>query len=318
MIAALQHDPFYGVRVTAARALRRIGTDEAFEGLLASRDQEDARVRLAVVENLGRFYREETGQALQAIVKSEVNPAIAAAALSSLAKFQTPEVAKLIRHSLRSESFGNDVAVAAINALRKQADSANTDELLAVIRDRKKDFSQRGMAAALETLATLAHGLDNKDAVREYLHDIVADSQSPARSAAISALGTLGDEKSLALLEDLSEDREDRVARIAKQAAESIEKQRVFVPSEVVEVRGLLRELKQSQARLEEQLAELKAMQREHESPNSGDAAEKVTKGAAEEESDLMSQDEETSPPRAKNENRRRPGRRQRPARDSR
>ena len=39
LTAALQHDPFYGVRATAAKSAV-IGTDQAFEGLLASRSQD--------------------------------------------------------------------------------------------------------------------------------------------------------------------------------------------------------------------------------------------------------------------------------------
>ncbi len=313
LTAALQHDPFYGVRATAAKALQKIGTDEAFEGLLASRSQDDARVRLAVVENLGRFYREEAGQTMQSIVVSESNPAIAAAALGSLAKYQTPDAAKLIRQSLRSESFGNDLATAAIVALRKQADSAHTAELLEVLRDRQSDFSRGSMAVGLDTLARLAHGMENKDAVREYLQGLVADSQSPLRTAAISALGTLGDPKSLALLQDLSDDREDRVARVAKQAAETLEKERTFVPSEVVEVRQLLRELKQSQIQLEKQLDELRAIRKEQSTaPSEAEVDEPETA-----DKDLASQNEEAAKPRTNDNDRRRAGRRRRPARDS-
>src|SRR5439155_95652 len=41
---ALNHDPFYGVRLAAAASIRALRTDEALEVLLASTEQSDARV----------------------------------------------------------------------------------------------------------------------------------------------------------------------------------------------------------------------------------------------------------------------------------
>src|SRR6185436_18134239 len=48
---ALNTDPFYGVRIEAAKALQSIHTDEALEALSASR-QMDARVRLQVAASV--------------------------------------------------------------------------------------------------------------------------------------------------------------------------------------------------------------------------------------------------------------------------
>src|SRR5262249_41144638 len=53
---ALNEDPFHGVRAAAARSIRALQTDEAFEALLSSRQQKDARVRREVVAALAGFY----------------------------------------------------------------------------------------------------------------------------------------------------------------------------------------------------------------------------------------------------------------------
>ncbi len=60
---ALLGDEFWGgVRAEAARALGRIGTDEAKKALLEALEKEEApRVRRAIVEALGEFKRDEGG-----------------------------------------------------------------------------------------------------------------------------------------------------------------------------------------------------------------------------------------------------------------
>src|SRR5262249_30544040 len=45
--ALLKNDSFYGVRVNAARALGQIRTDQAFDALMAAREQSDPRAAVA-------------------------------------------------------------------------------------------------------------------------------------------------------------------------------------------------------------------------------------------------------------------------------
>jgi aminopeptidase N len=57
----LNEDPFYGVRIAAAKALAKHDSDEAYAVLEKSwRKQNDARVRLAVVERVTSRFAEET------------------------------------------------------------------------------------------------------------------------------------------------------------------------------------------------------------------------------------------------------------------
>ena len=52
----LNEDPFHGVSLEAADALKSIHTDKALEALLSSVDKSDARVRLRVQSAIGGFY----------------------------------------------------------------------------------------------------------------------------------------------------------------------------------------------------------------------------------------------------------------------
>jgi aminopeptidase N len=255
----LNDDAFYGVRLAAASALGKHASDDSFEALLQSTKQEDARVRREVVKQIGRTYRDEARELLRQVIENDSNPGIAAEALRAIAKYQSDDIAKLIVNSLKAQSFRNEVASAAISAIRDQADSSYADSLLAVLKERQNELGRRTVGSGMDVLARLTRDADDKSEVREFLMGFVADSKSPLRSSAIRALGTLGDEKVSATLRALSgSDREGRIASAAKSALGKIQKETKFVPREVSEMRKMLNELKQSHAKLKEELESIK------------------------------------------------------------
>ena len=67
---ALNDDPFYGVRLEAAKALAAIGTPQALRALTASLAQDDARVRRQVVRSVGTFFHPESKEALLAVLQT--------------------------------------------------------------------------------------------------------------------------------------------------------------------------------------------------------------------------------------------------------
>lgn len=56
----LGNDPFFGVRIAAAKSLGHIGTENAKETLLSALHQPDSHVRTAIVEALGNFSKEQS------------------------------------------------------------------------------------------------------------------------------------------------------------------------------------------------------------------------------------------------------------------
>jgi aminopeptidase N len=199
--ALLQKDPFHGVRSEAARALRGIHTDEAFAALKESLDQPDARVRQQVVRALGGHYRDEACAALQLSVEQEKNPDIVAVAARALGAYAKPLVREALLRLLKSESYRNTLADAAIGAIRAQDDPSYLEPLRKALEERQADFTSSGFGAGLETLAHLARNQENKDAVREFLLGQVQHRTRRVQLAAIRALGNLGDPKALAVLE---------------------------------------------------------------------------------------------------------------------
>ncbi len=255
----LNGDPFYGVRQEAAGALQEIHTDEAFEALADSLAQDDARVRLRVVRAIGRFYRPEVPGLMEEVLAKEKNPEIVAAAIGSLGRYHGPQTRQRVREYLRSNSYRNELASAAIGAIRALDDAEFIDELMVALREGKSQFPARSFASGLDTLARIARDEEDRTAVREFLAGYVNDPKRTIQSGAIGALGTLGDPKAIAIVETFA-DRETRdpLQRRAERALEALRRQQELVPEEIIALRETVAELKKETDQLKQDLEDLK------------------------------------------------------------
>jgi len=211
----MNHDPFYGVRLEAAKALASIHTDEALAALLASTNQPDARVRRQVVDSIGDFYNEEVCAFLRAVLDREKNPDILSVAIRQLGGYSAPDVQQVLLKFLESDSFRNGLADAAIGALRSQDDPACLPALLRTLQTRESAFTTRGFAQGLSALAWLSRNQESKDAVREFLVKHVNDSRRSVQLAALNALGTLGDPRAIPVLKKFATAAKDSPERKA-------------------------------------------------------------------------------------------------------
>ena len=262
-IAALKetlgNDEFYGVRIAAAKSLAQMATDEAFEALADSLQQDDARVRLQVVESLGTFYRPQTRQILQQVVENQPNPAVVAAAVKSLGKFPAEEVRRTIQQALATESFGDEIAAAAAIALGQSGDVELRTTMLNLLKSKRREFDSRRYAEALEVLAKLWREADDKSPARSWIEDCLQDQARRIRSGAIAALGELNDPQAIAALQSfVDSEASGRDVTAARGAIEKLQKQAPFVPREVQELRKLVDDLKNEQQKLQQEVTTLK------------------------------------------------------------
>lgn len=255
---ALNNDPFYGVRISASSALQDIHTDEAFKALAESMDQTDARVRLRVVEDLGRFYRSQVPALMQKVLANEKNPDILASAIRATGRYSGPQTRKAVETYLRSESYRNQLALAAISALHTLDDASYIDELMAVLGDCESKCGAWDFIGGLNTLAHIARNEEDRSMVRRFLAGYVNHPKQAIQGGAISALGTLGDPKAIPIVETFR-GREPRnsVGQRAVRALEELRKRKPLVPDEVVELRQMLDELKEETEKLKEQFEDL-------------------------------------------------------------
>ncbi len=256
---ALRTDPFYGVRVEAARGLADQQTEESLAVLMDSRDQADARVRLELVTAIGKHYRPAAREALLKVVRDEANPAIVAAAVQALGKYSDEEASKQVAAALERESFRGEIIAAAIGALGDAPSEDAAEKILAALQSHEKRLLDGDLGTALATLGELGRRADDKTSVRELL---LAKLTSPAikvRQGAVTGLGKLADASALAALRPLAAAQDDRIAQLATEAIQAIEDKAPQTPAEVKSLRKEVRELGDEFDKLEQTLEELKA-----------------------------------------------------------
>jgi aminopeptidase N len=144
---ALKADSFSGVRIEAARALRRLATEGSLNALAASLDQPDARVRLAVVEALAEVFHPTAEARLTALLETETNPAIEAAAIRGLGRYAGDGPREAIRAGIRTDSHRQELAGAALDAARMRDDPALIDDLMWLIDDTRGRLPALGVRA---------------------------------------------------------------------------------------------------------------------------------------------------------------------------
>ncbi len=264
-------DPFYAVRIAAARALRMIHTDEAFEALVASTNQTDARVRKEVIGDVLAFYRPAAFDFAQAVLKTEKNPDIIATAIRSLAPTGTNARTTLISY-LNTNSWREHLAESAITTMRSQSDPFYVTPLREALQNRKQDFGGRTTSFALDALAVLAHDLEDKIAERELIASFTTDPRRNVKLAAINALGTLRDERAIPILERFATAQKSTPERTAaERAIESIRASR----KNTLEVGDVRREVLELQKQNRELRREFDAMKKKLEAGTPSKAPKK-------------------------------------------
>ena len=254
----LNEDSFHALRTEASRMLRAIHDDAAFEALLASLDQPDARVRVQVITDIGMFYDEKAYAAGLKLLEVEKNPEIAAQALRDLAGYAKPEVKDRILKSLQRNSYNDVLAAAAITAMRSQDDPEYIPVLLKFLAGKASEPGSHAFMAGLEPLGYLARNETDKTEAREFLTAQLGHDRKRVRVAALSGLGKLGDTKALAAVEKFTGgQRRDAERQAAERAAGEL---RAFRrPAE--EAKGLRQEvleLQKSDRELREEIEKLR------------------------------------------------------------
>lgn len=262
----LNTDTFYGVRSEAARALKKTGTPEARAVLAASLNQPDARTRNEVVDALTAFPDQDARNALWQQALTEKNPMILAAIIRSWgARPGEAPVAAALRKHLDSSSYREQVAVAAITALKAQDDAKAVPFILARLQRNPQEFVTRDFGEALNSLAFLARSEDNRTEVRNFLIEHLGHPKVQLRTAAAQALGTLGDPSAIAVLEPLTQVSRPYNDPLRDAAAKSVQTLQSQLESPA-ELRNLWQKIQDLQKKSDTMDSELKKL-REKQTP---------------------------------------------------
>jgi HEAT repeat protein len=172
-----------------------------------------------VLSAINGFYREPAYERALAVAEEEKNPDIRAAAVTALGAYPKPEVREKLLAFLKSDSYRNILADAAVRGIRAQGDPGYIAPLRDVLKERENKFETGGFARGLETLALLARDEDNKDPVRNLLLEHINSSKQRVQLAAINGLGTLGDTRAIGVLEKFNSLPENTPERTAAEKA---------------------------------------------------------------------------------------------------
>ena len=255
----LNNDPFYAVRRNASSALREIHTDEAFEALADSLVQADARVRQQVVRDVGRFYRSETLTLIKRTLRNEKNPAILEVAIRNLGLYHHKSTRRMVLKYLKSISFRNELASAAIEAIRMLDEPFFIVPLQKVLDEREMDFRSWSFTRGLSTLAHISRNEDDKTKVRKFLAGYVNHPKDRIQAGAIGALGTLGDPKAIPIIETFSNDEPDNyIERSAERALKQLRQQKQLVPDEIIRLRETVEKFRKETDKIKNDLDDIK------------------------------------------------------------
>jgi aminopeptidase N len=223
---------------------------------------------------VGNFYRPEVLVRMEGILANEKNPLVVSAAIENMGRFHSPQTQQVIRQYLQSTSYRNELAGAAIQAIRTLDDPSFIPDLMTALREGKERSPSWNSARGLGTLAHIARDQEDRTAVREFIAEYVNHPKLAIRRGAISALGTLGDPGAIPIVETFcGEEPYDPVQRVAKEAMDELQEKKRLVPEEVIELRKTVDELKKETEKLKKDLEDLKKQgQAKAEAPPAADA----------------------------------------------
>lgn len=255
---ALETDPFFGVRVEAADALGKINTNEARAAIRKTTMPTDARVRLALVKaTVGDYQPEAVAELLEA-AQAEKNPAIVAAWIEGLAKYSDEPVTQYLRASLDKQSFRNEIAEAAVEAMRKSGSSQYVPDLTEQVTQHADSYTTRGLANLLKTLASLSDQKQEKLQSLQHIAPHLSDARDDVQKGAIEALGKLGLEDARPILQSYADAaHNEQLSKAAEGALAAITKQSTPQPTELIELRKQMQDLEKSNTSLKEKLDDL-------------------------------------------------------------
>lgn len=258
----LADDSFWGVQAEAARVLGTVRSPQAEATLIAATSVKHPKARRSVVAALGNYRSASASQALRKIVrKGDPSYFVEAAAAVSLGLTRQEKVAGDLRAAIRRPSWHDTVMGGAASGLAAARDESAVPDLAAVAADRSRYWSCR--LAALRALADLGAARPAlAPAIAETMIPFLQDPDRLVSSRVADAIVALGHESGVGALRRAAGSTPDpRQANAYLMAADELAAQRKRgedvdrLRSELDQLRGEAKEMKEALRRLEEKPA---------------------------------------------------------------
>ncbi len=214
------------LRQRAVSALRGYGSETAKTEMLrlAKNDIDDARVRASVISALRDQESDEAINLLAAVAESDPSYACRVSAVNGLAHLEADGHADLIVALVDQPSQHDQIRKAALGAL---ADLDDERGLGLAMKYAAFGYMDRSRPSAISAIADLAE--HDNDAAVEFLLPLLHDPEGRARSATLSALATIADERALEPMNAIAQTDpdpavRDRAERAVKKLRENMKK----------------------------------------------------------------------------------------------
>jgi aminopeptidase N len=264
----IQTEDFWAVRLEAAQQLATIKLDLAITNLVAEVGDEDAFVRKAIVDELGKIKTPETYAAVKQIVaagdESYYVEAAACRALGGMTtaslKDKQEEVITLLTDVLNTRAGWNEVVRAgAIGGLSKMTDSETA--LKTVLEYVKLGIPQSLRLSSIRALGAISSGQSdaNTIVIVEKLAELSRETFFLTQVAVVNALSQMSTVKAIAVLQGLANQSPDgRVKRMADEGVQKVQK-KIGSDGAVKQLREELEEIKKTNQELKSRLENLEA-----------------------------------------------------------
>ncbi len=251
----LNHDSYWKVQQTAAQSLGKIHNEKTRKILMKASHHPHPNVRREVIEQLGKYYKDEEIYAiLVERFKEDESIHVVTAAVNGLSNLKLEKAAAVLLPGLQRESHRNKIRTAVMNALVDFEEPKVYSSLVKY----SKDPNPRGVRhTAIRGLGRLVDKIEkHQDKTRELLLDYLESESDSIKRAAISALQDLKDEKAIPQLRRVAnDDSEEGIRNQADGAIQEIRKEEV--PDLAGKNSRRIDELEDENKKLEERLEKL-------------------------------------------------------------
>ena len=269
---ALRDEPFWGVRVEVAKQLGKIRLDQVFDGLAKGLEDEDPRVRRAVVEALTQIKKRKSYKLLKSLVKNgDASYYVEASAVSGIGDIAainansdekpTEEKAiKLLKWVLKKKKGWNEVVRSgAISGLSKMKTSETA--LNQILKYTVPGVPQALRLNAIRVLGTIstAQSPINVERILQRLTELSRETFFLTQVSVVAALSQMQTAGAIYILQSLAEQTPDgRVRRRAEEAVQKVQKN-IGSDKALKQLRDELDQMKKENQELRSRLENLEA-----------------------------------------------------------
>ncbi|MGC9180204.1 MAG: M1 family aminopeptidase [Vulcanisaeta sp.] len=252
---ALMGDSFWGVRAEAARALGKVGTEDALKVLLnALSSERHPRVRQAIVDALGNFKgNENVAKVLVSVLENTSESYyVRSKAAQSLGRISITDYGK---HLIKALDYPSHNYVITQGALQGLSELGTDDVIDALIK-----YTELGKPTLVRMVATQSLGkFVGIRRVYDRIRELLRDQYYRVRYAAIAATESSLDSRFLDILDDLANrDLDGRIRRYARDVARKIREQ-MQRGAEYAKLREEIERIKEEQRRIMDRLDRMEA-----------------------------------------------------------